>query len=89
MIVFVQPTLRYSSRLLHRIEQPPVKAAVAKNRIETLIVAILPRAARLDELRLHTGFFQPGLDVFGDKFRTVVALDMSGQAPQTEQIGEY
>lgn len=79
MVVFVEPALRYSSRLLDRIEQPPVQAAVAKDPIETLIVAILPRTARLNEVRLHSGFFQPPLDIFGDKFRTVVALDMGGQ----------
>ena len=89
MIVFVEPALRYSSRLLDRIEQPPVKAAVAKDRIETLIVAILPRTARFDKVRLHTGFFQPSLDILGDKFRTIVALDMGGQPPLAEQIREY
>lgn len=89
MIVFVEPATRYSSRLLDRIEQPPVKAAIAKDPIEALIVAILPRAARLDKVGFYTGFFQPPLDIFGDKFRTVVALDMSGQPPLAEQIREH
>jgi len=89
LVVFVEPALCYSSRFLNRIEQPPVKATVAENRIETLIMAILPRAARLYKVRLHAGFFQPSLDILGDEFRTVVALDMGGQSPLSEQILQY
>jgi hypothetical protein len=49
-------------------------------------LAVLPRTAALDIGSLGADSGNPGLDSFGDELRSVVGPDVSGDAPQDEQV---
>src|SRR2546429_4186133 len=70
-------------------QQPlPVEQLIAKAGVEALDVAVLPRAAPLDVGGLGTDSRDPFLHGLGDELRSVVGSDVSGDAPQDEEVGQ-
>src|SRR2546429_7460416 len=70
-------------------QQPlPVEQLIAKAGVEALDVAVLPRAAPLDVGGLGTDSRDPLLHGLGDELRSVVGPDVSGGAPQDEEVGQ-
>ena len=51
-IVLAPPLLDQHGRLRQRVEDLPVQQLVPELAVEALVVAVLPRAARLDKERL-------------------------------------
>src|SRR5262249_1729463 len=65
-----------------------VEQLIAKAGVEALDVAVLPGAAALDVGGLGTDSRDPFLHRPGDELRSVVGPDVSGNAPQDEQVGQ-
>src|SRR5262249_47168421 len=61
---------------------------IAQAGVEALDVAVLPGAAALDVGGLGTGNRDPVLYRLGDELWSVVGPDVSGNAPQDEQVGQ-
>src|SRR5262245_17581059 len=75
--------------ILHgRLENLAVEQLIAKAGVEALDVAVLPGAAPLDVGGLGTDSRDPSLHSLGDELRSVVGADVSGDAPQDEQVGQ-
>jgi hypothetical protein len=60
-------------RFQHAAEQLATKAPAAEAAIEVLVHAVLPRAARLDEVRRYVGLRQPFLQCQGHELTPVLA----------------
>src|SRR5262245_56137625 len=65
-----------------------VEQFVAQAGVEALDVAVLPRAPSVDVSGLGTDRSDPVLHGLGDELRSVVGADVSGNAPQDEEIGQ-
>src|SRR5215510_91117 len=74
--------------LAQSVEDLPVEQLIAKAGVEALDVAVLPRAASLDVSGLGTDNRDPFLHRLGDELRSVVGPDVSGNAPQDEEVGQ-
>src|SRR5260221_3670037 len=74
--------------LAQSVEDLAVEQLIAKAGVEALDVAILPRAAPLDVSGLGTDSRDPFLHGLGDELRSVVGPDVSGNAPQDEEVGQ-
>src|SRR5258706_7035550 len=74
--------------LAQSVENLAVEQLIAKAGVEALDVAVLPRAAPLDVGSLGTDYRDPFLHGFGDELRSVVRADVSGNAPQDEEVGQ-
>jgi hypothetical protein len=61
-VVFRAPVLDDQPRLSNRNQCPAVQATIAKDPVERLVVAVLPRASRHDEVRVGGSVFDPLLD---------------------------
>src|SRR5262249_32973347 len=71
-----------------KCENLAVEQLIEKAGVETLDVAALPGAAPLDVGGLGTDNRDPVLHRLGDELRSVVGPDVSGNAPQDEQVGQ-
>jgi hypothetical protein len=65
-----------------------LKQLIAKPGVEALDVAVLPRATSLDVSGLGTDNRDPFLHGLDDELRSVVGPDVSGNAPQDEEVGQ-
>src|SRR5262249_20243531 len=74
--------------LAQGVENLAVEQLIAKACVETLDVAALPGAAPLDVGGLGTDNRDPVLHRLGEELRSVVGPDVSGNAPQDEQVGQ-
>src|SRR5260221_12695542 len=74
--------------LAQSVEDLAVEQLIAKAGVEALDVAVLPRAAPLDVGGLGTDSRDPFLHGLGDELRSVVGPDVSGDAPQDEEVGQ-
>src|SRR6266478_4242573 len=74
--------------LAQSVENLAVEQLIAKAGVETLDVAVLPGAAPLDVGGLGTDSRDPFLHRLGNELRSVVGPDVSGNAPQDEQVGQ-
>src|SRR5258706_3552627 len=74
--------------LAQSVENLAVEQLIAKAGVEALDVAVLPRAAPLDVGSLGTDNRDPFLHGLGDELRSVVRADVSGNAPQDEEVGQ-
>ena len=83
------PTLDDDLGLAQSVEDLAVEQLIAKAGVEALDVAVLPRTASLDVGGLGTDSRDPFLHRLGDELRSVVGPDVSGNAPQDEQVGQY
>ena len=77
VIVIHLPAIHNTSRLSQAEEQLAVKALVPKLAVEALDVAVLPRAALLDEQCPDLLTRQPLLDRLRGEFRPVIATNES------------
>src|SRR5437867_8448904 len=87
-VVVAPPALDDDSGLSERVEDFAVEQLVAKTRVEALDVAVFPRTAPLDVSGLGAGHRDPFLHGLGHEFRSVVGADVSGNAPQDEEVGQ-
>src|SRR5207247_11111955 len=74
--------------LAQSVEDLAVEQLIAKAGVEALDVAVLPRAAPLDVGGRGTDRRNPFLHGLGDELRSVVVPDVSGNAPQDEEVGQ-
>src|SRR5262249_12930359 len=81
-VVVAPPALDDGSGLLERVEDFAVEQLVAKARVEALDVTVLPRTAPLDVSGLGADSCDPFLHGLGDKLRSVVGPDVTGDATQ-------
>src|SRR5262245_12308730 len=65
-----------------------VRQLIAKAGVEALDLTVFLRAASLDVSGLGTDNRDPFLHRLGDELRSVVGPDVSGNAPQDEQVGQ-
>src|SRR5258708_13230995 len=87
-VVVASPTLDDDLGLAQSVENLAVEQFIAKAGIEALDVAVLPGAAPLDVGGLGADSRDPFLHRLGDELRSVVGPDVSGNAPQDEQVGQ-
>jgi hypothetical protein len=87
-VVVASPALDDDLGLAQSVENLAVEQLIAKASVEALDVAVLPGAAPLDVGGLGTDSRDPVLYRLGDELRSVVGPDVSGNAPQDEQIGQ-
>src|SRR5262245_25799388 len=87
-IVMASPALNDDLGLAQSVENLAVEQLIAKAGVEALDVAVLPGAAPLDVGGLGTDHRDPFLHRLGDELRSVVGADVSGNAPQDEQVGQ-
>lgn len=80
VIVLFQPIMDYGLSLLCGPEPLGIRDFPSESAIEALIVAILPRATRIDLYRLDAGPCEPVLQGFGDK-HGAIARCWSGSIP--------
>jgi hypothetical protein len=85
-VVVAPPALDDDLGLAESVEDFAVEQLVAKACVEALDVAVLPGAAPLGGL--GTGSRDPVLHRLGDELRSVVGPDVSGNAPQDEEVGQ-
>jgi hypothetical protein len=88
VIVVAPPALDDDLGLAQSVEDLPVEQLIAKAGVEALNVAVLPRAASLDVSGLGSDNRDPFLHGLGDELRSVVGPDVSGNAPQDEEVGQ-
>jgi hypothetical protein len=89
-------TLRVYAHALHddepcfsnRQERPAVQTAVPEDRVERLVVPVLPRTSRLDELRVDASLCEPLLNVLSNQLGSVVALDDPGFPAALDELTE-
>ena len=73
-LVVVLPPIFDDDAGFPQIEQElSIQAFISKTAMETLDIAILPRAAGIDIDCLDPVFLKPLLDFTGDKFRAIIA----------------
>jgi hypothetical protein len=82
------PALDDDLGLAQSVEDLAVEQLIAKTSVEALDVAVLPRAAPLDVSGFGTDSRDPFLHGPGDELRSVVGPDVSGNAPQDEEVGQ-
>src|SRR6266516_3315230 len=87
-VVVASPALDDDLGLAQSVEDLAVEQLIAKAGVEALDVAVLPRAAPLDVGGLGTDSRNPFLHGLGDELRSVVGPDVSGNAPQDEEVGQ-
>ena len=75
-VVVLPPALDQHLSFLQRIEDLPVQKFVPQLAVERFIEAVLPRAAGLDEHRLHADPTEPVAHDLRHKLRPVVGADM-------------
>ena len=77
-VLVPSPALDDDLALAQSVEDLAVEQLIAKVGVETLDVAVLPRAALLDVGGLGADSRDPFLHGLGDEFRSVVGPDVSG-----------
>ena len=82
------PALDDDPSLGKRVEDLPIEQFVAKPGVEALDEAVLPGTAPLNVGRLSPYGSDPIPHRLGDELRSVVGPDVSGNAPQDEQVGQ-
>ena len=82
------PALGDDPSLTQGVEDFTVEQFVAQAGIKALDVAVLPRATSLDVSGLGTDRSDPVLHGLGDELRSVVGADVTGYAPQDEEVGQ-
>ena len=87
-VVVASPALDDDLGLAQSVEDLAVEQLIAKAGVEALDVAVLPRATPLDVGGLGTDSRDPFLHGFSDELRSVVGPDVSGNAPQDEEVGQ-
>jgi hypothetical protein len=87
-VVVASPALDDDLGLAQSVEDLAVEQLIAKAGVEALDVAVLPRTAPLDVGGLGTDSRDPFLHGLGDELRSVVGPDVSGDAPQDEEVGQ-
>ena len=87
-IVLAPPLLDQHGRLRQRVEDLPVQQLVPELAVEALVVAVLPRAARLDKERLDAHAPQPPPHELRGELRSVVRPQILGRPVSDEQIGQ-
>ena len=88
-IVLAPPLLDQHGRLRQRVEDLPVQQLVAELAVEALVVAVLPRAARLDKEHLDAHAPQPPPHELRGELRSVVRPQILGRPVSDEQIGQH
>src|SRR5256886_10652087 len=87
-VVVASPALDDDLGLAQSVEDLAVEQLIAQASVEALDVAVLPRAAPLDVGGLVTDHRNPFLHGLGGELRSVVGPDVSGNAPQDEEVGD-
>ena len=75
-VVLPPPLFGEHFRLLQRVEDLPLQDFFAQRPVEAFVVAILPRATRLDIQRLHLDPLEPLTNHLGRELRTVVGPEI-------------
>ena len=88
-IVLAPPLLDQHGRLRQRVEDLPVQQLVPELAVEALVVAVLPRAARLDKEHLDAHAPQPQPHELRAELRSVVRPQILGRPVSDEQIGQH
>ena len=71
-VVMHSPLLDDDFGLLEAVEDLPVKQFIPELSIETLVVAVLPWATRLDKQGFATDLLQPVAHHLGGHFRAII-----------------
>src|SRR5262245_54891829 len=87
-VVMAPPAFDDDLSFVEGVEDLAIEQLIAKARVEALDVAVLPGAASLNVGGLGTDSRDPFLHRLGDELRSVVGADVSGNAPQDEQVGQ-
>jgi hypothetical protein len=87
-VVVASPALDDDLCLAQSVENLAVEQLIAKAGIEALDIAVLPGTAPLDVSGLGADSCDPFLHGLGDELRSVVGADVSGNAPQGEEVGQ-
>ena len=87
-VVVASPALDDDLGLAQSVEDLAVEQLIAKAGVEALDVAVLPRATPLDVGGLGTDSCDPFPHGLGDELGSVVGPDVSGDAPQDEEVGQ-
>ena len=88
-VVLVKPSLRRFASLADRLEKPSVQATIPEDRIEALVVTVLPRTAWLDEPDSDAPLLDPLLHLLRYEFRAVVALDRRRYPVELDELLEH
>ena len=83
------PSLDQHLGFLERVEDLAVQQLVAQLAVEALVVAVLPRAAALDEQRPHADPAEPSPHRLGGEFPAVARADVVGRAAFDEEVGQH
>ncbi len=87
-IVQPSPLLDEDDSLGQCVEDLSVQELVSELAVEALVVAVLPRTARLDVECLHAEPGQPPPNQLGRELRPVVRAQMLGRTVASEEIGQ-
>ena len=87
-VVFMPPALDQHLRLRQCLEDLPVQALIPQSAIERFHIAVFPRAARLDEQRLHVRLIEPLSYACSRKHRAVVAVDVIRNAVEEKALAQ-
>src|SRR5690606_22198910 len=85
-VIVSPPCLDDDPGLGEAVEYLTVEQFITQLRVEALAVAVLPRAARLDEGSLGPDRHDPLPHGLGDELRAIVGTNMAGHTAQNEQI---
>ena len=87
-VVLPSPSFCQYLHLLERIKDLPVQQLIPQFPVEALVVAVLPRTARLYVERLDTDSAQPPPNQLCCELRPVVRTQMLGWTVASKEIGE-
>lgn len=82
------PLLDHDPRFLEAVEDLAVEQLVPEPAVEGLVVAVLPRGARLDEERGNAKLLGPGPDRRRGELRAVVGADVFRHAAGEHDVGQ-
>ena len=89
LIVVLSPLFDQHFRLLRRVEDLFIQELVRQLSIDTLFVAVLPWAARFNDMRLHVDPPEPASDGLGCEPRPVVGADVVQSSALREQLDRH
>jgi hypothetical protein len=83
LVVFIEPLIDHTSSFGNRIERPAIETTILEDAVETLVMSVLPRAARIDEMSLDAALFKPRGDLFAMSSGPLSLFKQAG-APRCE-----
>src|SRR4051812_42085576 len=85
VIVLLEPVGDDATGLLHGGKQPAIETPIAQDPVQALVMPVLPRAARINKMRLNMTRMQPQRDPLRDELRTIITFHRDW----SPSLGEY